>query len=647
MSVERLRYDFNAPIDSLSHNVVNFIEKCLMECESWKVLAESFPTIFSKADVEQLSRNASPASRLLYELSTRLCTVGVLAEMLRICKLFMPLYALCEPKPLVIMKQPWEASDYNAADAKERVKSVHYRSTLTLECRAEGLPPPVYAWFKDNEELANETGEILEIHDFGPEDVGEYCCRVKQKFLLEGSINEVTSDPVEVDFVPEPPIITEQPEQLVACLEGSTAVISFSLAKSPAAGDVHLQWFRDNEVLEGCNDRELEISDLSEADEGEYRCYITCKCAELWTETATIKVYRPPDMAKGKFALLIGNAEYTNRSPLKSPSNDVATLAKIFKKLQFKVIALKDLSVIEMKNALKNFCKLLPRGAYVIFYFVGHGFQLQQEKYMLPIDAPSNYLRSQCLCEAEVIKELYATNPRLLVIILDMCLKAPDVNENPDIYKEVPTTHEYTPGRNLVKGYATTSNLGAYERSSETNGIYAKHLAQALLSYSDCGIVTVLEKVSEAVGGEHPDAAQKQMPSVSHNFSRASDLSLVEDMGGDDDAAAIYHHLTQLPSPILLNFKKVDLSAIVFLKLQKETFLNSLEVHIKGAKHWNVSFLVQNLGELSLSIILRDETNTKTVDYALLDLRNIQLVCAWQLWHTEEGGNEISSTSDG
>lgn len=61
-----------------------------------------------------------------------------------------------------------------------------------------------------------------------------------------------------------------------------------------------------------------------------------------------------------------------------------------------------------------------------LFYFAGHGFKMQ-ENYMLSIDAPSNYLRKDAICESEVLSMGLKNDPALFVVILDMCQTAPPV----------------------------------------------------------------------------------------------------------------------------------------------------------------------------------------------------------------------------
>lgn len=60
-----------------------------------------------------------------------------------------------------------------------------------------------------------------------------------------------------------------------------------------------------------------------------------------------------------------------------------------------------------------------------LFYYGGHGSQ-SDERLMLPIDAPKDYGIEHCLSEKEVKNMMLCRNPSLRVIILDMCLRAPD-----------------------------------------------------------------------------------------------------------------------------------------------------------------------------------------------------------------------------
>lgn len=59
-----------------------------------------------------------------------------------------------------------------------------------------------------------------------------------------------------------------------------------------------------------------------------------------------------------------------------------------------------------------------------LFYFAGHGFKMQ-ESYMLAVDAPMSFLRSDAICESELLAMVLPTDPALLVVILDTCQTVP------------------------------------------------------------------------------------------------------------------------------------------------------------------------------------------------------------------------------
>lgn len=71
---------------------------------------------------------------------------------------------------------------------------------------------------------------------------------------------------------------------------------------------------------------------------------------------------------------------------------------------------------------------LLIRELFMIsalVYFAGHGFEFG-DKYMMPVDCPmDNFCRKDCFCNKELIQLGMKASPRLLVILLDMCLKNP------------------------------------------------------------------------------------------------------------------------------------------------------------------------------------------------------------------------------
>ncbi|MCG8559913.1 MAG: caspase family protein, partial [Hyphomicrobiales bacterium] len=91
--------------------------------------------------------------------------------------------------------------------------------------------------------------------------------------------------------------------------------------------------------------------------------------------------------AEERIALIIGNANYAS-SPLKNPRNDAELMAGTLKAVGFKVTTLIDADQKAMKRAMIAFGRKLRVGNSVgLFYYAGHGVQVEGENFLIPIGA--------------------------------------------------------------------------------------------------------------------------------------------------------------------------------------------------------------------------------------------------------------------
>src|SRR4029079_17917454 len=85
----------------------------------------------------------------------------------------------------------------------------------------------------------------------------------------------------------------------------------------------------------------------------------------------------PPPEART--ALLIGNAAYSF-APLNNPINDAKAIAMALEGAGFKVIMETDADHAKMVQAVRTFgAELKQRGGVGLFYFSGHGTQIDGE----------------------------------------------------------------------------------------------------------------------------------------------------------------------------------------------------------------------------------------------------------------------------
>src|ERR1700733_13819810 len=85
-------------------------------------------------------------------------------------------------------------------------------------------------------------------------------------------------------------------------------------------------------------------------------------------------LFDQPAVAGKRVALVMGNSAYRNVGRLANPANDSEAMSAIFRKAGFDVVDLKrDLSVSEMRRALRDFSDSVRDADIAIVYYAGHG----------------------------------------------------------------------------------------------------------------------------------------------------------------------------------------------------------------------------------------------------------------------------------
>jgi len=126
-------------------------------------------------------------------------------------------------------------------------------------------------------------------------------------------------------------------------------------------------------------------------------------------------------------ALVIGNSDYTV-SPLKNPVNDAADMSFILKKLGFDVISALDCDRSEMRGAIRSFYKQVKGSDVGLFYYAGHGIQLNGENYLVPVNSDITEefeVEDQCVKVSSVLSAMGAAKNSINIVILDACRNNP------------------------------------------------------------------------------------------------------------------------------------------------------------------------------------------------------------------------------
>jgi Caspase domain/Domain of unknown function (DUF4189) len=131
--------------------------------------------------------------------------------------------------------------------------------------------------------------------------------------------------------------------------------------------------------------------------------------------------------SQDRFALVIGNSGYRTAAVLPNALNDAFDVAAALERLGFEVTLALDVDSRSMNELIDSFAGSLPHSAIVVFYFAGHGLQIDRENYLLATDtgiANVDDVLEQGIKVSQVIERLSADG-RAKVIILDACRNNP------------------------------------------------------------------------------------------------------------------------------------------------------------------------------------------------------------------------------
>jgi len=215
--------------------------------------------------------------------------------------------------------------------------------------------------------------------------------------------------------------------------------------------------------------------------------------------------------APQKFALVIGNSNYTGISRLTNPVNDANDMEITLINLGFSVDKVLNGSLDQMETAILDFKRKLgsSRNSYGFFFFAGHGVQSSGENYLIPVIADNirseTQLRDRAVSLQFVLDSMNEAGNELNIVILDAC------RDNPFGWARSGSRGlgvvSRTPTGSIVM-YATGANSTADDGTGR-NGLFTSHLLNNLrtpgLSVFDVFDRTMGDVIRTTNGRQHPE----------------------------------------------------------------------------------------------------------------------------------------------
>ena len=219
-----------------------------------------------------------------------------------------------------------------------------------------------------------------------------------------------------------------------------------------------------------------------------------------------------PAAADKRVALVIGNSAYENVPRLTNPSNDAADVAAKLKALGFEVVEGIDLGKRDMEKRIRAFAEALSGADVGLFYYAGHGLQVDQRNFLAPIDAQ---LKSESDLDFEAVQldlvlKNMVRNASTSIVFLDAC------RDNPLAANLAQVGRSLDVGRGLARVEAAASMMIVYAtepgkvaldgtgRNSPFTGALLRHIDTEGASIGDVMIAVRNDVLSETSGKQRP-----------------------------------------------------------------------------------------------------------------------------------------------
>ena len=128
-----------------------------------------------------------------------------------------------------------------------------------------------------------------------------------------------------------------------------------------------------------------------------------------------------------KHALVVGNDAY-RRSPLVNAVNDANAMRRALRDTGFSVETVTDADYPTFDRAIDRFVDGLGRGDVGLFYYAGHGVQVDGGNYLIPVDFDHSRVAKvkYRAIPADLIRErMESSGARLAILVLDACRDNP------------------------------------------------------------------------------------------------------------------------------------------------------------------------------------------------------------------------------
>ncbi|MDE2378519.1 caspase domain-containing protein [Bradyrhizobium sp.] len=304
-----------------------------------------------------------------------------------------------------------------------------------------------------------------------------------------------------------------------------------------------------------------------------------------------------PALAERKVAFVIGNSGYVNVPRLPNPRNDAGDMIARLKSLGFDVIPGLDLDRNTFLTSLASFGRAAEGADVALFFYAGHGLQVNGQNYLVPVDSKVEYEAELDinLIPVSLVMQQLARGSRVNIVMLDACRDNPFAK---DLSRTLGTRSSSALGRGLSRiqtasgtfiAFATQPDNVAQDgtgRNSPFTQAMLAHIDQPGLSLSDLMIEVRNEVMQQTNGKQVPwdsssltgrfsfkiegiitvtpegGGAKPAAPAAAPVDSKALELAVWRAIENSSDAAAFEKFLSDFPDGVFASAARNRIAAL-------------------------------------------------------------------------------------
>jgi hypothetical protein len=238
--------------------------------------------------------------------------------------------------------------------------------------------------------------------------------------------NPPANPPVITWAIPADPNVAVHSENTIveACIKSVTELKSAKIFVN-GIQQVSEIIFQDP-VIGDCNYRFTKPVILKEGDNSVY--IIAENLAGTQRSDQRLIRYETTVLEDKRLALIFGNEDYGSSGVLQNPVNDANLMEGTLKILGFDIIKSINATRNEMIEAIGDFNRKLSEYNVALFYYAGHGIQVDGHNYLLPVDAALKEkadCRWQAIAVDFIVEEFEKVPENTNIVILDACRNNP------------------------------------------------------------------------------------------------------------------------------------------------------------------------------------------------------------------------------